>query len=392
MTSGLWQKLGFYPKDLINTWKSKSDWVWFHAVSVGELKAVWLLILKVNQEKPGIPIMISCTTKAGYKLASELSKKYNFLVFYFPFDFPYTVKKLFNYIKLKLFIIVETEIWPNILKEATKREIPILLVNARLSDKSFKNYLFFKFYFKYIVNYFNEVLAQSERDAEKFIKLGLEKNKITVLGNIKFASALNGTNNKRYKSDDKTTIVFASTHNNEEELAIKTYKELLKNFSNIKLIIAPRHIERVFKILNLIKKYNFTPLLKSKDGLATKSINEVLVIDTIGELQEIFKISDITVIGGTFVRVGGHNILEPISSKSYTIIGPNDYKILELSNVFKKEKALVQVTDTSQLITKIKEAISNKSLREETINRGIKIINENAEVLERTYKHILAYL
>lgn len=387
-----WQKLGFYPADLVNAWKSKSNWIWFHAVSVGELKAVWPLILKVYKEKTGFPITISCTTKAGYKLACELSREYNFLVFYFPFDFPHVVKTLLNYVKIKLLIIVETEIWPNILKEAAKRQIPILLVNARLSDKSFKNYLFFKFYFKHIVNYFNEILAQSERDADKFIKLGLEKSKIKVLGNIKFASAVNGTDNSRYKSSDKTTIIFASTHRSEEELAITTYKELLKHFSDIRLIIAPRHIDRVLEILDLIKKYNFIPLLKSKDGLTIKSINEVLVIDTIGELQEIFKISDITVIGGTFAKVGGHNILEPISSKSYTIIGPNDYKILELSNVFKKEKALVQVTNTSQLVTKIKEAVLNKTLREETINRGIKIIKENAEVLERTYKHILAYL
>lgn len=392
MISELWQKLGFWSKDLINTWKSNKDWLWFHAVSVGELKAVWPLILKVNQNNSHFPIMISCTTKAGYELAKGLVKENKILVFYFPFDFPQTVNSFLNHVKVKLLVIVETEIWPNILKECNKRQIPVILVNARLSDKSFKNYLYFKFYFKNIVNCFNQVLAQSENDANKFLKLGLKSNKVKVLGNIKFSMTSNGYNSKIQKLNDETNIIFASTHKGEEEIAVKTYKELLREFCNIRLIIAPRHINRISEISDIIKKHNFLPKLKTQGNLKLNSINEILLIDTIGELQEIYKISDITILGGTFSSIGGHNILEPIWYNSYTIIGPNDFKILELSTIFKKENAIVQVNNSKELTVKIKEALLNKCLRDETVKKGIKIIKANAEVLERTYECILSYL
>ena len=398
MIHGIWQKLGNWPTELINSWKTKSNWIWFHSVSVGELNAVWPLIIEINKLKPNYPIMLSCTTKASYNLACKLSYEKKILVFYFPFDLPHIVKSLLNYAKIKLFIIAETEIWPNILTACKEKNVPVLLINARLSDKSFRNYYLLKFYFKKIINLFTEVLAQSTSDGEKFIKLGLDSKKLKVTGNIKF-SQVQSSNGKdiplssTFTLDTKniTNIIFASTHRGEEKIAINTYKKFFLECPDLRLTIAPRHLERIEEITDLVSRNGFKPLLKT-NNIRPNTRDEILIFNTIGELSSYFKFFQITIIGGTFVRIGGHNFLEPIRAKSYTIIGPYDFKIKELSSIFKENGALVQVNNTNDLIIKIKEAIENKEIRNDAINNGIKIINENQRIFIETTKQILTYL
>lgn len=390
--SGFWQKLGFWPSDLIKTWRSKREWIWFHAVSVGELNAVWPLVLEIKKERPSSPIMLSCTTKAGYNLAKELVEDKDFTVFYFPFDLPWIINSLLHYASIKLFIIVETEIWPNTLSACYKKKIPILLVNARLSDKSFKNYLLLKFFFNRVVNLFTEVLAQSENDASKFKRLGINTKKIKVLGNIKFSIGNQIiTNGQKLINNNLVNIIFASTHKGEEEIAINVYKNLLKDFKDIRLIIAPRHIERTRDIIKLVHKHNFIPVLKTENKLINSS-NEVLILDTIGELKNFYNSKDITIMGGTFVKIGGHNILESIRRGSYTIIGPYDYKIKELTETFKEQKVIIQVSDTLELESTIRNALINKELIEQATKKGLRIIENNASVLHKTSRHILAHL
>lgn len=398
MISGLKQKLGLWPKDLINTWKSKKNWIWIHAVSVGEIKAAWPLLLEIKKHKDNgkSPIMFSCTTNAGYNLLNNLRKEKDILIFYFPFDLPFILNSLFNYAKIKLLIIVETEIWPFTLTECRKRNIPVILVNARLSEKSFRNYYLFKYYFKNIINNFTKVLSQSENDTNKFKKLGIEHSKIQTLGNIKFASSGDFNETERnhkngVNSSELITIIFASTHSPEEEIGISVYKNLLKDFNNLRLIIAPRHIERTPQIANIVKEYDFIPILKTQN-IKINSNKEIFILNTIGELQNYLKQCDITVLGGTFTKIGGHNIIEPIRAKSYTIIGPYDFKISEISNLFLSANALIKVKNKNELEDKLKEAILNKEIREIVITQGLKIIQENAKVLEHTTQTILTYL
>lgn len=396
MISGFWQKLGFWSKDLINNWTSKKDWLWFHAVSVGELKAIWPLILEIKKTKNSYPIMISTTTRAGYKLANELTANKDILVFYFPFDLSYIVKSLLNYAKIKILIIAETEIWPTLLSECHKHKIPTVLVNARLSDKSFKNYKAFKFYFKNIVNLFTKILAQSDTDAKKYLDLGAKPAIVETIGNLKFAgfNYNNGNSkNKATKIDDSNTtkIIFASTHKGEEKLAIEVYKDLIKEFDNLRLIIAPRHIERIEEIKNLINKEGFSPIFKTSNQLLSSN-KDIFVLDTIGELISFYKIADITVLCGTFADIGGHNILEPIKSGSFTIIGPHDYKIKEISSIFKNEYALVQVQNKEELIKEITEVLKNKNLINTYIQKGIKIIDKNENIIGKVTNRILSYI
>lgn len=400
MISGFRQKLGFWTKEVITTWKSKSNWIWFHAVSVGELIAVLPLVKEVSDKKTVYPIMISCTTNAGYNLAKEKTKNKNILVFYFPFDLPITINSLLNYAKVKLLIIAETEIWPITLSICKRKNIPVILVNARLSDRSFKNYFLLKFYFKNIVNLFTKVLAQSKTDTSKFIKLGIDNNKIETIGNMKFACFSNNGNmalNKEWHIDidnekiSTEKLIFASTHPGEDEIAINTFKDLRKDFPTLRLIIAPRHIDRVDSIATLIKKNGFNPIFRSKTQ-KINSANDIFLLDTIGELASFYSICKMTILCGSFVKIGGHNILEPIKANSYTIIGPYDFKISDLSNLFKEKEAIIQVNNVLDLKTKIIEGLKNTELIGITIKRGQNIIKENGNILPQITKHIFEYL
>ena len=396
MIIGFWQKIGLWSKKLIKSWKEKKDWIWFHAVSVGEINAIWALILKLREEKKLYPYMISTTTEAGYKHLKQLTKDRDFLIFYFPFDLPWVIKSLFNYAKIKILIIAETEIWPNLLSECNKKNIPAILANARLSDKSFKNYKLFKFYFKNIINNFTEVLSQSDSDTCKFKELGLEKSKLKTFGNIKFSyngtTEDNGNNTEIIlEKSNEIKIIFASTHKGEEDIAVDLYKELLEDFENIRLIVAPRHINRTNQISKLISQNGFIPVLKTENN-QVKSNKEILILNTIGELVKYYKTSQITVLCGTFAKVGGHNIIEPIRAGSYTIIGPYNFKIRELTTLFKNEDAIVQVNNIAELECKLKEAISNKELREIKVRNGKRIIKRNQNVLQETAQRIISYL
>ena len=396
MISGFWQKLGFWSDKTIKSWGEKKDWIWFHAVSVGEINAVWALVLKLQKEKDSYPYMISTTTAAGYKHLKALTKNRDFLIFYFPFDLPWVINSLFNCARIKILIIAETEIWPNLLTECNRRNTPVILINARLSDKSFNNYKFFKFYFKNIVNNFTEVLSQSDTDTSKFKELGLEKSKLKTLGNIKFSynsTVENNDNNADviFGKSNEIKIIFASTHKGEEDIAVNVYKKLLEDFKNIRLIIAPRHIDRTNQISKLISQNGFIPVVKTGNN-QIESNKEILILNTIGELIKYYKTSQITVLCGTFVKVGGHNIIEPIRAGSYTIIGPYNFKIKELTTLFKNEDAIVQVNNIPELECKLKEAISNKELREIKTRNGKRIIKRNQDVLQETAERIISYL
>ncbi len=397
MVSGLLNKLGFWDKDIKKKWKLHKDWVWFHAVSVGELNAISPLIENVRLLNPNLSVMISCTTEAGYSLAKNKTQNTDISVIYFPFDIPLILNNLFNIINLKLVIIAETEIWPNLLHLCQKKNVPVILVNARLSDKSFRNYYLLKFYFKNVVNLYSKILTQSEEDTNKFIKLGAIKERTKTLGNIKFGS-INITNANEALDNifnnnklNPIYITFASTHPGEEEIAIVIYKALRSQFPDLRLCIAPRHVNRTREICNLIEKHNLNPVCRTKN-ITRFSNNDIFILDTIGELKGLYKHSKVTILGGTFVKVGGHNILEPISESSYTIIGPYDYKIKDLSKKFKDTGALVQVKDTSELISRIKVALCNNELRQEAINKGLKLIKENGNILGNIVNEIREFL
>lgn len=391
MIAGLKEKFGFWDQDTVSKFKSSNDCLWFHGVSVGELNAIWPLVCEIHKKVQN-PIVISTTTKAGHKHAKNLIGKQSFTLIFFPFDFLNIIRKIFSYTKIKAIIIAESEIWPNLINMAHKKNIKIIAVNAKISDRSFKNYKLLRIIFNRVFAKYDLILTQSETDKVKFLALNAHKERVKNIGNIKFAEqSISQSLNFSIDKGNNIFITFASTHPGEEELALRVFKEIIKSYKNIRLIIAPRHIERRQDVYNIVLNTKFNPILRSTNT-QIKNQQDIFILDSIGELTSLYKVSDITVLCGSFVPIGGHNILEPIRAGSYTIIGPYDFKTKELTKPFIESNAITQVQDENDLLKEINKVINNERLKDIKIAKGKEILNKNANILEQYTNEIIKLL
>src|SRR3989338_6830751 len=298
--SGLLRRLGILPRDL-----GLASPIWIHAVSVGEVMAVKKLLEGLRQLYPDKRLVISTVTPTGNNVAKGLLKDGDFLT-YLPLDFSFTVNRVINKIKPSLFIIAETEIWPNLIRGLYKKNIPVAIVNGRISDASFKGYSAIKFLLKPILRKVSLFCMQAESDAERLMHLGAAKEKIKIAGNMKFDAAPNLFRHTAVKlgiRPDEELIVAGSTHPGEEEVILEAYKDLLPEFPGLRLLIAPRHPERASDIEKLVEKNGFKPLLISK-LLSTIDyrLSTIFILDTIGELLDYYAICDIVFVGGSLVK------------------------------------------------------------------------------------------
>lgn len=339
--------------------------IWFHAVSVGELNAL-IPLLKFFA---GLRLVLTVTTQtarqmAENKLADDLEHN-RIKLFYMPWDHPEIVRNVLMRVKPSALILMESEIWPGLLTEAKQLNIPTAIINAKISDKSHKLYQALSFFFVPIFQKIDLVLAQSPADSRKYISMHLDKHRIFMTGNIKFSALPNKSSQEAesfrellgYRKND-LVIACGSTHEEEEALLVAIFQELKSTYPNIRLILAPRHPERfniVTDIINsaaklepiklsLIKKSisskikltdkaSITDILKastqeiSSDHQEIESANEVLLVDTIGDLMDIYALANIAIVGGTINEtVGGHNVLEPASCGIPVLIGPHYHK------------------------------------------------------------------
>jgi len=378
---GFWQRLGFLPKDL------KLDRpIWIHAVSVGEVMAVKGLIGELRKAYLDKQFVISTVTPTGNKIAQGIAQKGDFVT-YLPLDFSLIVRRTLNKIKPSLFIIAETEIWPNLLSYLYKRNIPVVVVNGRISDSSFKGYLLIKFLLRPILNRVTLFCVQSDRDAQRLIGLGVSGDKINITGNMKF-DFKDYTDLKKDYTDyrlklglnpKEKLLVMGSTHPGEEEIILKVYKDLLKDYSSLRLLIAPRHPERTKDIEKLIIKYNFQSLRISQVDLrpVTCDLRPIFILDTVGQLVNYYAISDIVFVGGSLVKKGGHNILEPASLGRPVLFGPHMFNFRDIAELFLKNQAAILVHNQKELREKIKDLLSNPSLATQFCQRAKELILEN---------------
>lgn len=372
--------------------------IWFHAVSVGEFNAM-VPILKHFSE---FNIVISTTTASSQalakkKLAAELIDGRVELI-YMPYDAPSIIKKTFDKIQPKALIIMETEIWPSLINEAYIREIPSAIINARLADKSFKQYKTFSFFFSWIFNQISLVLAQSADDSRKFLSLGVSSEKVFMTGNMKFAIIPEMKKDESYDlkrsfgfKKEHILLTAASTHPGEEAALISMYQELRLKHKNLRLAIAPRHPERFSVVEDIIlsaaklevsrySKSNFKETGADNDLVKSE---DVLLIDTIGDLMKFFAISDIAFVGGTLVdKIGGHNVLEPAAYALPVVVGPFYFKNVDVVELLEKAGALEVLESNLDLKDFIDTLVSDKERRIVMGSQAHKIVNQNREVLK----------
>jgi len=372
------KKYGFDPKN-------KTPIIWVHAVSLGETKACQSLISKLKTEHPTSYIILSSVTETGH---IEAKKSIADKCIYFPFDFSYCIKKTFSQIKPHLIIFIETDFWPNFLKEAKKNQSKLVLASAKMSLKStirFSNFLLLKFS-KKLFSTFDLILTQNEQYQKRFAKF-IPIDKIQITGNLKFVNT--------YKLDSKdilnkwldklnpkknNLITIASTHFSEEEKLIT----ILKDIPNLKILLAPRHPERFVQVYTKIQKITSCSLLSN----LTNPDAKVILIDKMGILDILYQISSLAILGGSFIdRVGGHNILEPIFLKTPVFFGPYMHSQEELKNIALKKNCCKQ-TSFDNLTHDLNKYFGDKNYQNMLISNCETLKNSNLNILEKTYEKI----
>lgn len=378
---GLWQKYGFVPKT-----KLIKQGIWLHAVSFGEVKTIEPLVRALQSNLPKTPIYLSTGTRTGQDLAQKLFE--NVFVFYCPFDFYFAVKQWLNFLQPKMLLIAETEIWPELLIQAYKAKAKIFLINARLTDKSIKKYKFVKPIIQKALASFNKILAQTEDDQKRFLQIGAEEKQLKVLGNLKFASMQKISNQSQQdlkaqlNLQNQTFVLIAgSTHSPEEEIICQIFQKLLQYFpqKDLRLILAPRHLERLSEIENILKKENL--IYQKKSNLKNFEPQQILLLDTMGELTSLYSVCNLAFLGGTWAKIGGHNPLEPAAYGLPIFVGPYTYKISELVEQLIEAKLLQQIENHDLLFEAICKSVEFKPL--------VKTLRTN-NILEQTLKIINA--
>ncbi|VVH67071.1 Lipid IVA 3-deoxy-D-manno-octulosonic acid transferase (EC [often with (EC also] [uncultured Gammaproteobacteria bacterium] len=331
--------------------------IWVHCVSMGEFRAAIVLIDALIKAYPNHKILVTSTTPTGSKAVSEQYQN-KILHCYFPFDIAFIVKRYLKKIQPDLCLLLETEIWPNLIHTLYKNNIPTLLVNARLSERSLKRYQKFTTLTTHTLNKLSVIATQNQNSAERFIKLGANKDKVMVAGNIKFEQ--NPSANKNQTKAIKTIIgkrkvvVFASTHKGEEEKIIHAY---LNQPLDALMLIIPRHPERFDEVYKLAKKHNIKTVKRSNN--ASASGYDILLGDSIGEMMSYFEVADVVFMGGSLVQTGGHNMLEPAALSKPILFGPNVFNFSEISADLLTQQGSIQVQNADALMQEITQLLED---------------------------------
>jgi len=359
------------------------DGIWIHAASVGEVNAVIPLILKIQQENPKLPITLTSNTITSASIVKKQLPD-NIQHYYFPLDYRWAIKRIINKIKPKTIFIVETEFWPNLYTQAHQKNIPLIIINGRISEKTLhaKNWL--KNIYAEILPLVTKVYARSETDQSRFIKLGLGSNKTEVLGNIKFSAETQ--QQIEAINLNRSYVLAASTREDEEQLIVDAWTK--SQHDNNLLVIVPRHPHRLAEILQQLKPYNLNIAVRSKQDTVSEN-TDVYIADTIGELKQFIAGSEFVLMGGSFVQKGGHNILEVAQLGKAVIFGPDMRNFEDEANIFIQYNAGIQceLTKLPGLFNKLLSDIHYKNTIEKNAQN---LINENNNI-EKYYNIINRY-
>ncbi len=381
----------------IFSWSKKSKPViWIHAVSVGEVKAATPIIHNLLSQYPQYSILVTTVTPTGFQTVRELfSNEISHL--YLPYDLPVAVRKFIEKIKPELIITMETEIWPNLFHLCNEKHIPVLLVNARLSEKSAKRYRLVFGLMRETLTNISLIAAQTIRDADRFISFGINKDNVVVTGNLKFdinippSVSEQSESLKRYFSVNRPLWIAASTQEGEDEIILDAHLQVLKKFPEAILIIAPRHPERTGQIESLCQERDLT-YIKRTAQLPFPGSCHVYLLDILGELQPNYAASQIAFVGGSLVNRGGQNTLEPASLGLPVLSGPNTYNFTEISEMLTEAGVLHYVYSSLELADKVCLLFEDANLRHNIGEKGREVIELNKGNIDRLMDLLKPYL
>lgn len=395
--AGLRQRLGSLPG--VNGGKPV---IWLHCVSVGETQAARPLAQRVKQAFPHHALVVSTITLTGQKLAQDVFRGQAESIFYFPFDWRWSVRRALKTINPAAVLIMETELWPNFLRECQARQVPVALVNGRISRQSFRRYAMIKFFLRRVLSSLSIAVMQSETDAQRLEDLGMPKERLFTAGNLKFdAEAAGELVSKTAEIKERfgfnggeRLILAASTHAPEEEIIVESVKQL----GNVRLLLAPRHPERFNEVAGVIQKSGLSWAKRTNAPEAGDASAQVILLDTIGELPATYSLADVVFVGGSIVDKGGHNVLEPAAAGAAVVTGAHTHNFHAIVDLMAEAGAIVQLPPieteraTHELTQVLSRLLANDGERAELGRRAKQLVTENQGATERTVKLIAPLL
>ncbi|HEV2493056.1 MAG TPA: 3-deoxy-D-manno-octulosonic acid transferase [Terriglobia bacterium] len=416
--AGWRERFGFLPASFA---QERRGAIWIHAVSVGETLAVAGLIRELRRRHPERKIFMSHVTPAGRKAGDDrlpapspnasaggVAASRTAVVdgrFYLPLDWAWSTRRVVKRIRPALVVIVETELWPNLLRMAHQEGAQVLVVNARLSDRSFRGYRLARPFMRRVLSVVDGVYAQTGSDAERFKALGVPAERVAVTGNIKFDSrprergSLSGLLVKALEAAGRSPVIVAgSTMPGEEALLLEAWSAIHRSHPKALLILAPRHPARFEEVAQLLARSGLafvrrTALEPAATELAAQlESRQVLLLNTIGELAGLFELADLVFVGGSLVPAGGHNLLEPAFSSKPILFGPHMQNFRDIAALFLKEKAAVQVQNASELARETLRLLEDSNERHRLGEAAKSVIERESGSTERILARLDTYL
>jgi len=371
--------------------KTSSKVIWVHCVSVGEFNAARPLIDQLLDIYPEHRLAITTTTITG---AEAVRNHYQDRVihYFFPFDLPFIVGPFIKKINPVACILLETEIWPNLINNLNKKAIPVVLVNARLSERSFSKYQrFFSNLVQKTLNQLTLIASQNEHSSERFLSLGVSPNKVVTVGNLKFDSNEkdnpNTTQSLQQMIGQRRVVVFASTREGEEKKIIKSYVNTKDKFDAL-MIIIPRHPQRFDEVYNLIVDSGLDVKRRS-DGLRCDENTQVLLGDSMGELLSYYSVCDIAFIGGSLIDTGGQNMLEAAATSKPILFGPSVFNFEQIAQLLLEKDAAIQVDDADDLMKTISSLLLDDPKRQKLGENAKNLLEKHRGAIDRLMKLII---
>jgi 3-deoxy-D-manno-octulosonic-acid transferase len=387
---GVWRRLGLLPSSLRGP---GAPVIWVHAVSLGEAVAIAPLVQALRTRYPHDRLIVSTVTETGREAVEQRLTGIAEHC-YAPLDFPWVVSRVVRVLNPRLFLFVETELWPNLLRCLDRRGIPCVMVNGRLSSRSFEGYRCIRPLMAQVLSHVRLFLMQSERDVERIAALGADPRRVIRVGNLKFDQpdgtgiARNAVNRVSLGiQEDAPVVVAGSTHPIEEEALLTGFGEVLARWPQTVLVLAPRHIERASEIETVVRSRGYDVTRRSQMNGATGGStgkSQVVILDTRGELAQVYALATVAYVGGTLAPVGGHNLLEPALWGKPVLFGPHTDHCEELASVLLEAGAGVRVGNGNEFGRQVEQLLSDAPARDRMGEAARRVMTENRGTLERS--------
>ncbi len=395
-TTGLRQRLGKLPAITFDG----RPLIWLHCVSIGETEAARPLVRALLDEFPSHRVVISTTSVTGQRIARNAFGRDVAAIFYFPIDWAWNIRRVLRALQPAAVLIMETELWPHLLRECHRSAIPVALANGRISSTSFRRYRLIRPFISSVLNDLTIALMQSEADAKRLNQLGFPAEQIRITGNLKFDSAATDSNNEltrslreRFALDGKVPLlVAASTHDPEEKLIVEAFKKL--KFA-ARLVIAPRKPERFDSVAHLLRTSQLIWVRRTEAASKRDNHCDVILLDTIGELRAVYQLSDVAFVGGSIAQHGGHNVIEPAAAGACVITGPHTENFDTIMKVFLDDNALIQMRIASadaiaeQLAGIFRTLVTDEDLRRQFAGRATLVCMKNRGATTRSIRELV---